>query len=217
MRWIIFLLIFPGKIVFAQSPDSIQNHSVKIDFANFLDDFPALLISYEHPIGKNLYLTHEGGPIIQAFSTDNRKISGFKLKEELRFILDQWNNNDLYIGLSARYSQENLFTNVVYGYGCNGRQSCTYFQNYYGEFQKKMISFDARLGFKHNFNPFFIEYDLGFGYGKDEIYSPDIEAGEGSTRITTNPYNTFLTGWRVMISGRANIGFKFFPKKNQLK
>lgn len=215
MRWIFLLLFLSGKLIYAQSPDTVQYHSVKIDFANFIDDFPALLVSYEHPVGKNLYLTHEGGPVLPVFNAADKQVNGFKLKEEIRLILDQWNSSMVYTGLSARYSQENIYTNVVYGFGCIGRSGCTYFQNFYGKFQKRMIAFDVRVGLKHSFHPFFIEYDLAYGFGKDNIYFPDIDTGEGFTRITTAPFDTFLTGWRVMISGRANIGFRFAAKKMQ--
>lgn len=214
MRWMLFLQLLVGNVAHAQLTDTIQYHSIKLDFANFVDDVPAFLISYQHPIGENLYMVHEGGPVLPSF-TDDRKTSGFKLKEELRLFIDRWNTTDMYLGLAIRYSHENIYTNIVYGKECNGEWRCTYYQNYYGEFQKKMISFDLRLGFKHNFHPFFIEYDLGYGYGKDNIYTPEIEAGEGSVKLSKNPYNTSIDGLKILLSGRANFGFNFLTGKRK--
>ncbi|MGK7391417.1 MAG: hypothetical protein ACNS60_13760 [Candidatus Cyclobacteriaceae bacterium M2_1C_046] len=213
----LFLLMFivVSSTAYGQVYDSISTKNVKVDLLNFADDFPTFMFSYEHKLINKFYLHHEAGIVLPVTNYNGEDVSGFKLREEIRGYLVSWGISDLFIGLDGRYTQERINDNVVLGYECDNSWwgECQFYRNEPGTYVKELLAFDVRIGMRHSVYPFFFEYDMGYGYGKDAISIPDIQLGEGYEIRSSDPFNLWYEeGWKVLPSLRFKLGYHITKK-----
>lgn len=210
MRLLLIILCLGVANVRAQVYDSLSTQSVKIDLLSFADNFPSLMLSYEHKLLKGVYLHHEAGLVLPVENYQGYDVSGFKLREEIRKYVVSWGVSDFYIGLDGRYTQERITDNVVLGYQCTNEfwwEECQFYKNVQGVYLKELLAFDLRMGLRHSIYPLFFEYDLGYGYGKDYVSDPDIELTEGYEIRSDYPFNLRQEDWKILLSLRAKLGY----------
>lgn len=216
------LLLFFSLIIFYNSPaqqyDSLVKGSIKIDFFNFIDEFPATMVSYEHQLSPDFYMHHEVGVVIP---TENfmGKVSGFKLREEIRTYFPSGKKTDFYVGIDALYTQERIKDNVVLGYQCSSDwwfSECQYYKNDNGIYRKELLAFSIRPGMRHNFNSFFFEYDFGISYGRDNVSIRQVIVPPGYKLIESNPFNLLLNpGLKILPTVRGKVGIYLYKKPHQ--
>lgn len=217
-KYLVMIFIAAFSTAHGQVHDSISTQNVKLDLLNFADDFPTFMISYEHRLKNSIYLHHEAGIVLPVTNYNGDDVSGFKLREEIRAYVISWGISDLFVGVDARYTQERINENISIGYLCGTGGwggSCQFYKNETGTYVKELLAFDFRIGLRHSIFPIFFEYDLGYGYGKDFITSPDLQLSDGYEIRTNDPFNLWYEDWKVLPSMRFKVGYHITKKSHQ--
>ena len=144
----------------------------KIDFVNFFDVNPALLLSFEHRLAKNLRLSHEAGPIfqIEAYNTDSELeqmglgLYGLKLREDIKLILREKRKNQVsYIAFSLFFSHyRSKAINFVESVNTGGD---TFFRSHQGFYNRQKLAYHLKLGLINtDIRSVVIDWSAGVGF-----------------------------------------------------
>lgn len=225
---ILFLGICVSSI--AQQTDSLSYKTkykapkliLKYSISETLGKYPGVVLGLEHPADE-FHLMHEAGfiydispgtidPDFEYDYNNFTKVTGFKIKEEIRFYdkLSGHNKNDgFYFGLAAYYNYVTFDNFYGEGIGCT-EFNCDYIIRRPGRLRRTRFELTALMGIQTIYlAPLVIDFSVGLGlqHISDKVLNteehqdiratPNLPGPSYQTRNDTYPFGTL----------NARIGF----------
>jgi hypothetical protein len=201
------------KMKYEKPEKSYKNIFIMVDFGQVMDNYPALLFSIEHSIGKKFKLFHELGPMLTAEwhdpNYDYDGHFGFKTKQEIRFFprgqeeeeLDYWG-----IGIKINYSDFDEVP-LVERFGTSSNNT-VYFKSRHSSLNVLTYGVYASYGRSYIFqNHFILSIGGGLGYQYIEMNLPELTP-EGSYVKRSLP-SLGNTEGDLLIFVSAKLGYRF--------
>lgn len=192
---------------------------ISIDLANFIDNNPAFLLSYEHRLGRDFRLAHTAGPILaidtydpySKYSELGFKVWGFKLREEVMILNKQVKPGVMsYIGFGLTYSKIRIggvpyIEEIIDG-------SSIYFKRHTSALVRNKIGYYLLLGRTYvKRSPTVISWNIGLGLQNRTENLPGIP-DDIQGRISDDDESTFIMNGRFL-TAVASLKIGFMPNK----
>ncbi len=184
-----------------------------VDFGQIIDNYPALLFSVEHSIGKKFKLFHELGPMLTAewynpdYDYDGH--FGFKTKQEIRLFprgqedteLEYWG-----IGIKLNYSDFDEVP-LVERFGASTNNTA-YFKSKRSDLNVATYGIYASYGRNYIFLEQFV-LNIGGGLGYEYIQMNLPELTPEASYVKQSIPNFGNTEGNLLIFVSAKLGYRF--------